>query len=175
MFLLHSADKRQSLEDNKTKPVTRCGLQKKVNLNILKLKTCINHTPAKSSRNNHWGAPFQWTRRPKAYNFPKNEPPKRHFSQSLLESEEDRMLTRSIEISFQSKNSGISQLNQKTRTKYHLENLPLSKLKHPLSQKMTHLESGFWVGNWCQHIRNLHWKDCLHICSLWSVGLIWLL
>ena len=42
---------------------------------------------------------------------------------------------------------------------------------------MTHyyLKSGFWVGNWCQHVRNLHWKDCLRIFSLWSVALIWLL
>ena len=58
-----------------------------------------------------------------------------------------------------------------------MENLPHLNLNHPLRQKMTHchLKSGFWVGIWCHHIGNQHWTSCLHIYSLWSVGLIWLL
>lgn len=117
----------------------------------------------------------------KAYNVPKKNP-KWYFSQSLLRSVEVCLYRTSLvgtsgrDIILKQR-FRISQLNQKTRTNYHLKNLPFSNLNHPLSQKLSHfyLKNGFWVDNWCQHIHNQYWEDFWYIWSLWSVGLISLL
>ena len=135
------------------------------NLNTLINKKCINHTPTKPAKKIQWGVPFQWSHRLTAYNFPRNKPPKKHLLQSLLKREEDRLFRTSFVDTYDKdiilkQKLVISQLSQKTRTIYHLENLLSSKLNRLLSQKITRccLKSGFWVCNWRQHKRNLHWK-----------------
>ena len=90
MFLLNVADKNHNHLKTTKQNQSLDVASEKVNLNILRIKKCVNHAPTKPSRKIHWGVSFQWSRRLKAYNFPKNKPPKRHFSQSLLKREEDR-------------------------------------------------------------------------------------
>ena len=130
---------------------------KKVNLNIFKNKKCINQATTKPLRNIHSRVSFHWSRRLKAYNFPENKTPKRRFSQSLLKREEDHRNRTSFVDTSESQETRKTQLNQKTRTKFHLENLPSLNLNHPLSPKKTrcHLKSGFWVGNRCHIVSKI--------------------
>ena len=121
---------------------------KKVNLNIFKNKKCINQATTKPLRNIHSRVSFHWSRRLKAYNFPENKPPKRHFSQSLLKREEDHRNRTSFVDTSESQETRKTQLNQKTRTKFH-SHLQISpsifEFKSSIESKKDSLSFEKWI------------------------------
>ena len=160
----------------------------------------MNYATTKRSRNIHWGVPIQWIRRLKVYNVPKTTPstpsphpplsPPSSSSSSSSSSKKKTFLREPVKtwgtslyrISFVDTSNRSIILKQKLMNiMAESENKKFSvfKIKSSIETKndsLCYLKGRFWVGNWCQHIRHWHWKDCnyLHVCLLSSVGLIWL-